>query len=59
MSLLGRDDTLVKDVWSALETSVGCLELVQADRKPIDLDECLEQVKAAFDDLTEWMDSDD
>jgi hypothetical protein len=44
------------ELWAALDTAYGCLDLVQHDRKPIDLDDCIAEIKSARDRLAASID---
>lgn len=41
----------LKRVLAAFDTALGCLMLVEQDRKPIDLDECMKEIGGTYDDL--------
>jgi hypothetical protein len=41
----------LEKVIAALDTALGVCQLVGADRKPIDLDDCYAELGAVYDDL--------
>lgn len=43
-------------VLRALDTAAGCLDLVAMNRRPVDLNECQQEIREAIDLVETWLD---
>jgi len=50
-------EQIMRQAFAALDTAHGCLELVAVDCKPIDLDECRQEIDAARNELVAVLDA--